>query len=134
MIGATSLTTEQHYPSYVDFDQFVDVERLRTLDAFIIERIRRHIEEEKDSFFLNQHRLEGASPYQPGVREIWLSETLPGTPYDYLDLDKPELWRPTAAAIEFEPVMSFIATLPFSATGRILIIYDNGGNIVPAVS
>ena len=120
------------YPSYVDFDPFIDVDRLRALDGFIADRIRRHIREAKDSYFLNQHRLEEASPYVPGVREIWLSETLPGTPYDYLDLDKPDLWRPSAAAEEFEPVMQFVATLPFAATGRILIIYDDGGNIVPA--
>lgn len=120
------------YPSYVDFDRFIDVDRLRALDEFIAEGIEHHIRTEQDSFFLNQHRLEANSPYAPGVREIWLTQTVPGTPYDYLDLDKPALWAPTPAAEEFAPLTQFIATLPFAATGRVLIIYDNGGNEVPA--
>lgn len=121
-----------HYPSYVDFDRFIDVDRLGALDGFIAERIEHHIRTEQDSFFLNQHRLEADSPYAPGVREIWLTQTPPGTPYDYLDLDKPDLWLPTAAAEEFAPLTAFIESLPFAATGRVLIIYDNGGNSVPA--
>ena len=120
------------YPSYVDFDRFIDVGRLRALDGFIREQVERHIAEERDSFFLNQHRLDHTSPHRPGVREIWLSQTAPETPYDYLDLDKPELWHPSGAAEEFAPVMAFIKTLPFAATGRILIIYDNAGHAVPA--
>ena len=120
------------YPTYVDFDRFIDVDRLRSLDGFIRERIEHHIREEKDSFFLNQHRLDDSSPYVPGVREIWLTRTVPGIPYDYLDLDKPDRWEPTEAAVEFAPLMDFVATLPFEETGRILIIYDNGGNAVPA--
>lgn len=120
------------YPSYVDFDSFLDVPRLTALDGFIKSRIGGHIRAEQDSYFLNQHRLEADAPHEPGVREIWLSRTLPGTPYDYLDLNRPDLWIPTAAAQEFKPLMDFIATLPFAATGRILIIYDNAGHSVPA--
>jgi len=121
-----------HYPSYVDFDQFIDVARLRALDGFIADRIEHHIRAEQDSYFLNEHRLDADSPYIPGVREIWLSQTKPGTPYDYLDVDRPERWVPSAAAEEFQPLMDFIATLPFAATARALIIYDNGKNSVPA--
>ena len=120
------------YPSYKSLDEYIDLDALRALDAFLIERIEHHIAAEKDDFFLNQHRLDADTPYQPGVREIWLSRTLPGTPYDYLDLDKPELWQRTPAAEEFAPLMAFVDILPFKATGRILIIYDNGGNEVPA--
>jgi hypothetical protein len=120
------------YPCYVDFDQFIDVERLRSLDGLLTERIRCHARDGADSFFLNEHRLEEESAYRPGVREIWLTELRPGTPYDYLDLDNPGLWQPTRAAIEFAPLMEFLATLPFAATGRILIIYDQEGNSVPA--
>lgn len=120
------------YPSYKSLDEFIDLEALRALDPFLIARIQHHIAAEKDEFFLNQHRLNATTPYQPGVREIWLSRTLPGTPYDYLDLDKPELWQRTPEAEEFAPLVAFIDTLPFKATGRILIIYDNGGNEVPA--
>lgn len=130
--GHSTRSSEAKYPSYKSLDEFIDLETLRALDGFLIERIKHHIVTEQDDFFLNQHRLDVDAPYRPGVREIWLSRTLPGTPYDYLDLDKPELWQPTPQAEEFAPLMTFIGTLPFKATGRILIIYDNGGNEVPA--
>jgi hypothetical protein len=119
------------YPSYKSFDEFIDVERLRALNDYIIERINLHIKAEKDDYFLNLHRLDEEMPYQPGVREIWLTRTKPGTVHDYLDLDKPELWERTEAADEFADLMDFIATLPFKETGRMLIIYDNAGKEVP---
>jgi hypothetical protein len=116
----------------MSLDRFVDTARLRSLDAFIASRIRLHVDSGQDSFFLNQHRLDQGSAYRPGVREIWLSRLTEGTPYDYLDLDKPGVWESSAAAEEFAPVMDFIATLPFAATARIIIIYDHEGNAVPA--
>ena len=131
-LSALASAREAVYPSYKSLDDFIDLEALRSLDAFLTERIESHIAAEKDAYFLNEHRLDEATPYQPGVREIWLTRTLPGTPYDYLDLDKPELWVRTAEAEEFAPLMAFVESLPFQATGRILIIYDTGGNEVPA--
>lgn len=120
------------YPSYVDFDRFIDVPALRALDCFIADRIAHHIAAEQDSFFLNQHRLDSDAPHAPGVREIWLSQTLPGISYDYLDLDRPERWTASPAADEFAPLIAFIGGLPFAATARALIIYDTGGHSVPA--
>jgi hypothetical protein len=120
------------YPSFVNLDPFVDVERLRSLDGFIKARIAGHIAAGKDSLFLNEHRLNEQSPYEPGVREIWLSRLVSGTPYDYLDLDNPEVWEPSAASAEFAPLMDFLAILPFAATARVIIIYDYEGNAVPA--
>lgn len=121
-----------HYPSYKSFDEFIDVERLRSLDGYIAERIERHIKTEKEDYFINYYRLDEAAPYQPGVREIWLSRTKPGTPYDYLDLDQTDLWERSEAADEFPLLMDFIETLPFKTTGRMLIIYDDAGKAVPA--
>ena len=120
------------YPCYKSLDEFIDVERLTSLDGYITERIRRHISARQDSYFLNQHRLDPSAPYAPGVREIWLTRTPPGTPYDYLDLDKPGLWSPTEAAEEFSELTDFLATLPFKATGRALVIYDGTGAATPA--
>jgi hypothetical protein len=120
------------YPSYVDFDPFIDVAALRALDAFMVERIEHHIRTEQQSFFLNEHRLDPNSAYVPGVREIWLTRTRPGTPYDYLDLDKAEKWELAPAAVEFAPLIDFVRRLPFSAVGRVIVIYDDGGNCVPA--
>src|SRR5688500_1284765 len=89
------------YPSYKSLDEFIDVVRLRALDAYLTRRIRRHISEDRDEFFLNEHVLEADAPYKPGVREIWLKRTLPGTPYDYLDINRAHLWQPTPEAAEF---------------------------------
>ena len=120
------------YPSYRSFDEFIDTERLRSLDSYIAKHIRRHILSANDSYFVNMHRLETDSPYRPGVREIWLSRTKSGVPYDYLDLDRTDLWELTDDAVEFALLTEFIGTLPFKSTGRILVIYDEGGNAVPA--
>jgi hypothetical protein len=121
-----------HYPCYKSLDDLIDVERLKSLDAYLTERLKTHARADTGDYFLNEHRLDTTTPYRPGVREIWLSRTRPGVPYDYLDLDKPSLWERAPAADEFEPLMDFIATLPFRALGRMLVIYDDSGNEVPA--
>lgn len=127
-----SIDAQIVYPSYKSFDEFVDVAALQRLDGYITERINAHIKTEKDDFFLNLYRLDENSPYQPGVREIWLARTKPDVPYDYLDLDRTDVWQLTEAAAEFAELMDFIGTLPFKATGRMLIIYDDSGAAVPA--
>ena len=81
------------YPCYKSFDEFVDVERLKSLNGYITERIKKHIEEQKDDYFLNAHRLETESAEKPGSREIWLTRIKPGVAYNYLDLYQPELWQ-----------------------------------------
>ena len=120
------------YPCYKSFDELIDIERLKALDGYITERIKLHIQAQQDDYFLNAYRLDAASPHKPGAREIWLARTKSGVPYNYLDLDKPELWERTEQASEFALLMDFIATLPFQATGRMLIIYDDAGTLVPA--
>ena len=125
-------TSSSLYPSYKSFDEFLDVDRLRSLDGYLTRRIRRHIHENRDDFFVNEHVLDASAPYKPGVREIWLTRTVPGTPYDYLDINRTDLWRPTEEAEEFTLLMQFIDSLPFESTGRILLIYDEGGRSVPA--
>src|SRR5687768_6182851 len=112
------------YPSYKSFDEFIDLEHLRSLDGFLTERIDADLESAAASYFCNLHRLEEDTPYQPGVREIWLARTKAGVPVEYADfVDRIELWEPTERTAEFEPLMEFIATLPFKATARILVIY-----------
>jgi hypothetical protein len=131
--GSLSLRTERNlFPSYVSFDQFIDIQRLKSLDSYLTRLVQHHISEERDDFFVNQHCLEAEAPYRPGVREVWLTRTLPGTPYDYLNIDRTELWTLTPEAAEFTLLMDFIETLPFASKGRILLIYDGGGNAVPA--
>lgn len=120
------------YPSYKSFDQFIDVDRLRSLDEYLTEKLYAHLRTGSADLFLNEHRLDPAAPHQPGAREVWLTRTKAGTPYNYLDLNKPELWEQTPAAAEFSRLMDFIETLPFEGTGRMLIIYDDQGLCVPA--
>ena len=119
------------YPSYKSLDEFLSITDLRALDRYIIERIENHIKAEKDDFFLNLHRLDEALPYQPGVREIWLSRPDEAAKDGYLQIDDAKLWHLTEAAEEFALLMDFIGTLPFRAIGRMLIIYDNAGAPVP---
>jgi hypothetical protein len=120
------------YPSYVSFDRLIDLERLLSLDQYLRSRIKAHIASQNESLFLNQHRLEPDAPHEPGVREIWLKKPLPGVPYDYMNINRTELWEVTRESRDFTMLMDFVETLPFSSTGRILIIYDDGQHEVPA--
>lgn len=121
------------YPCYKSFDEFIDVARLRSLDSYLTEKINRHIGTAREDYFLNLYRLSAETPYQPGVREIWLSRTRADLPLDYLDMvDKTEAWELTKETEEFSALMDFIGTLPFETRGRMLIIYDDAGKTVPA--
>jgi hypothetical protein len=119
------------YPSYKSFDEFIDVDRLRSLDGYIKQRIKRRLDTKEDlKFYTGPYRLENAMPDRPGSRMIYLAHS--EKPDSYFDLDKTEIWHPTESANEFALLMDFIATLPFSATGRMLIIYDTAARDVPA--
>jgi hypothetical protein len=137
-IGPTSETFEfaavdprVKYPSYKSLDGFIDVERLRSLDGYIRQRIRRHIRADKDlKFYTGPYTLNEDGAGRPGSRMIYLAES--ELPDSYFDLDRTDVWRPTEAATEFALLMDFIATLPFKATGRMLIMYDDAPREVPA--
>ena len=120
------------YPSYVDFDPFIDVARLKALDGYVRERLERRLARASDvKFYTGPFLLDDRAPPVPGPRMVYLARS--SRPDDYYDLDRTELWRPCAeAAAEFSELMDFIATLPFAATGRMLIIYDDSGREVPA--
>jgi hypothetical protein len=119
------------YPSYKSFDEFLDVERLKALDGYIIERIKQHIKAQTDiQFYTGPFRLQNSLPERPGSRMIYLAQS--SLPDSYFDLDKTELWKPSPATGEFALLMDFIATLPFKSTGRMLIMYDDVQRAVPA--
>ncbi|HLL77378.1 MAG TPA: hypothetical protein VK421_19140 [Pyrinomonadaceae bacterium] len=119
------------YPCYKPFDEFIDVDWLRSLDGYVTERVRRHAEVREDlRFYTGPHRLKDTDDDRPGSRMIYLARS--SRPDSYYDLDRTELWRPTEACEEFSELMRFIATLPFEATGRMLIMYDDTGAHVPA--
>ncbi|MBC9033904.1 hypothetical protein IAG41_16040 [Sphingomonas sp. JC676] len=119
------------YPSYMDFDRFIDVARLVALDGFITERLGRRMHATADrAFHTGPFLLDPEAPNLPGARMIELSRSRLAE--DYYDLDRTELWAPSEDAAEFAPLMEFIATLPFAATGRMLIMYDPSGRAVSA--
>jgi len=119
------------YPSYKNIDPFIDVERLRALDGFITERLRCRLAAAEDrQFYTGPFLLDADAPDRPGSRMIELARSR--APENYYDLDRTDLWEPSAEAAEFAPLMDFIATLPFAATGRMLIMYDPSGRAVSA--
>jgi hypothetical protein len=67
---------------------------------------------------------------RPGSRFIHLSKCDAGD--DYFLIGAPERWGPSRFTAQFGPLMQFIATLPFAATSRILIMADARGRRVPA--
>ena len=119
------------YPSYRSFDEFIDVERLKSLDRYVTERIEGHLAHQRDiPFYTGPYRLNQSEPERPGIRMIYLAQSTRED--EYFDLDKTELWQQTEEASEFQLLMDFIATLPFKATGRMLIMYDDAGTAGPA--
>ena len=119
------------YPSYKNLDPFVDVERLKALDAYIRERIERRVAAARDlAFYTGPFLLDGKDPYLPGSRMVYLSRS--SEPENYYDLDRTDLWQVSEEAEDFAELMEFIAALPFKATGRMLIMYDDSGRAVSA--
>lgn len=122
---------EARYPSYKNLDPFIDVDRLIGLDAFITDRLRARLAAAGDrQFYTGPFLLDAEAPVRPGSRMVALSRSR--APENYYNLDRAELWEPTEEAEEFAPLMEFIATLPFAATARILIMYDGSGRAVSA--
>jgi hypothetical protein len=122
------------YPSYVDLDPYLDVARLKSLDSYIRDRLQRRMDRARDlQFYTGPFLLDGRSPDRPGPRMVYLAHSSRGHGLEaYYDLDDTEVWQPSAEAAEFSELMDFLATLPFAATGRMLIIYDDSGREVPA--
>jgi hypothetical protein len=119
------------YPSYKDLDPHIDVSWLKSLDGYVTERIERRLAEARDlAFYTGPFLLEDKAPHLPGSRIVYLSRSR--EPENYYDLDRPELWERSEEAEEFSELMDFIATLPFRATGRMLIMYDDSGRAVSA--
>ncbi|HEU0044229.1 hypothetical protein [Sphingomonas sp.] len=123
--------TSPLYPSYKDLDAFIDVARLKALDGFITEQLRGRLAAAADrAFYTGPFLLQSDAPDRPGSRMIELAQSR--EPENYYDLDRTDLWEPSAEAAAFAPLMDFIATLPFAATGRMLIMYDPSGRAVSA--
>lgn len=125
------VSTRPLYPSYVDLDRFIDVEQLKALDGTIRERLERRLAAERDlRFYTGPFILNADAPTLPGSRMVYLARS--ERPEDYYDLDRTDLWSISEEADEFSELMDFLRTLPFAATGRMLIMYDPKGRAVTA--
>lgn len=118
-----------HYPCYKSLDAFIDVERLRSLDGYVRERLERRVAEDL-AFYTGPFTLQADAPVLPGSRLVYLTRSR--RKENYYDLDRPDLWEAGEDAALFPELMRFIATLPFKATGRMIIMYDNSGRAVTA--
>ena len=119
------------YPCYKDLDPFIDTAWLRSLDPYVRERLERRLSASGDlAFYTGPFLLDDKAAKLPGSRMVYLSRSR--CEEDYYDLDRTDLWEPGEAAEEFSELMAFISTLPFKATGRMLIMYDwNGRPVTP---
>lgn len=119
------------FPCYKSFDDLIDVERLQALDDYVTERVRRHAKNLTDEkFHTGEMTISKEAPKVPGSRIIYLSKSQ--REYNYLDLNKAELWGPTEESAEFASLMEFIKTLPFKSAARMMIMYDDSGSAVTA--
>ncbi|HWT12617.1 MAG TPA: hypothetical protein VN231_07680 [Allosphingosinicella sp.] len=125
------MTRTIRYPCYKNLDAFLDVARLKTLDSYIRERLERRLRAPRDlAFYTGPFVLDEQAPRLPGSRLVYLARSRHEE--NYYDLDRPDLWEPSEDAEEFRELMDFIATLPFRATGRMIIMYDDSGRAVTA--
>lgn len=117
------------YPSYKSMDAFVDVERLRSLDATLRERVARFLSEgETRAFDTGIMKANPLARRRPGSRLIELTAST--RPFRYYDVLEPSLWRPTPAAEVFSDVMDFVRTLPFAQISRVIVMCDPEGRAV----
>ncbi len=125
------ITAAALYPSYVDLDPMIDTHQLRSLDGYIRERLERRLSSKRDlAFYTGPFVLSAEAATLPGSRLVYLTQS--DSAQNYYDLDHCDRWSPGPDADEFAELMDFIATLPFAATARMLIMYDAGGRAVTA--
>lgn len=114
------------YPSYKAFDDIVDVEWLKSLDGYLVEKIRQQLQlRDQERFHSGPFKLKFWQRAVPGALVIPLTASV--RPFSYFDLDKPELWERTDKVDGFAELMAFIDTLPFKATARMIILCEDGG-------
>ena len=119
------------YPCYKSFDEYIDVEKLKSLDGYLKKKVVSYLKTGQcQEFHTGFQKLKLMSPTKPGSKLIPLAVSK--RPYEYLDLDKPDLWEPSECANDFADLMDFIATLPFKTTARIIIMADDQGRAVSA--
>ena len=119
------------YPRYKSLDEYIDVEKLKSLDGYLKKKVESYLKtrqcQEFETGLLKQKLL---SRRRPGSKIIPLAVSI--RPFSYHDMEKPDLWKPSEYASDFADLMDFINTLPFKATSRIVIMADDIGRAVSA--
>jgi hypothetical protein len=126
------------YPSFVSFDQLIDIAKLKELDPVMTRAILAYDSDQQEPFILptgESTRLVNASKNSRS-KAIMLTalegDSLSSASSDYFAQNDPSRWKITPAALQyFEPLMEFIKSLSiFKSTGRIFISYDVNQNPV----
>jgi hypothetical protein len=118
------------YPSYKALDDYIDVERLKALDGFLRAKIAEQLAAGRShEFDVGGAKVRLLSRRRPGSQVIQLAVK---DGHDYFELNDPERWRIGGCADQFGPLMDFLATLPFKATARMVILADPRGRRVTA--
>lgn len=119
------------YPSYKSMDEFIDVERLKSLENIILKTIKEFIKNAPHESALTPYfRFDTGitlKPWQPRINKtysIFLAKNIGN--YNYLDIGNEKKWEFTPFAEKMPELMSFIKTLPFKSTGRIMLMFDTG--------
>ena len=110
-VDSNGVGTRISCASYRSCDEFIDVQRLRSLDGYLARRIERYVNTKVDDPRLNS------------ACEISLTKTS----------IHPERahWQWTEEALEFTMLMEFIETLPYKSTGRVVITYYDHSCLSP---
>jgi hypothetical protein len=121
------------YPTYKSMDKFIDIEQLKSLDPIVIQFIQHYLNslpQQDDRFHTGPFTLKIWQPKFTKAHLVELTQEKVNTNYNYFDLNKPDKWGMTPYAAQLPEVMKFIKTLPFRATGRIMLIFDTGGDSI----
>lgn len=115
----------------MDMDRFIDIDRLKALDGYVRQRLEKRLQSAKDlACYTGPFLLDGRDPHLPGSRLVYLAQS--EREQDYYSLDNCDVWHPSPDAEEFAKLTDFIMELPFEATGRMIIMYDDSGRAISA--
>lgn len=119
------------YPSYKSLDEYIDVDRLKSLDGYVKDRIVRDLERQNTiQFDTGELKSTLFGRTKPGSKCIHLSHPKVGEKVSYWENNDPERWKVWEGASEYSELMDFIGTLPFKATARMVIMCDDLGRVV----
>lgn len=117
------------YPAYKSMDEFINIERLKSLDSIITQFIKNYLSDmpkENRNFRIGPYPLKIWQPRLTDAYLVKLRENKSNEKYNYYDLNKTEKWGWAYYAEQLPEVVEFIKTLPFKSLGRVMLIFDNG--------